>query len=64
MKDAPANDASAELYVLEVDGIPQLEYQVFVQALSHGLQLRRDFPNSRVKLRTTDLRHLRTQLVD
>jgi hypothetical protein len=64
MKDAPANDASAECYVLEVDGIPQLEYRVFVQALSDGLQLRRDFPNCRVKLRAADLRHLRTQLVD
>jgi hypothetical protein len=56
MKDAPANDASAECYVLEVDGIPQLEYRVFVEALSAGLQLRRDFPNCSVKLRTANKR--------
>jgi hypothetical protein len=63
MNDAPAIDASAECYVLEVDGIPQLKYRVFVQALAAGLQLRRDFPHCRVKLRageqrTSEPRHL------
>jgi hypothetical protein len=57
MNDAPANNASAECYVLEVDGVPQLEYRVFVQALFDGLQLRRDLPNCRVRLRAADLRH-------
>jgi hypothetical protein len=31
-----------------------LEYRVFVQALSAGLQLRRDFPNRRVKQRSAN----------
>jgi hypothetical protein len=51
MKDVLANDDGAERYVLEVDGQPQLEYRVFVQALSAGLELRRDLPNCRVRLR-------------
>ena len=54
MKNALASDAPAECYVLRIDGIPQLEYRVFVQALSAGLQLRHDFPNCRVKLRASD----------
>jgi hypothetical protein len=51
MKNALANDPSAECYILEIDGIPKFEYHVFVQALSAGLQLRHDFPNCRVKIR-------------
>jgi hypothetical protein len=54
MKNALGNDPSSECYVLEIDGVPQLEYRVFVQALSAGLQLRRDFPNRRVKLRSAN----------
>ena len=54
MKNALASDPSAECYVLEIDGIPQLEYRVFVQALSAGLRLRHDFPNCSVKLRSAD----------
>jgi hypothetical protein len=52
MKHALASDSPRESYVLEIDGIPQLKYRVFVQALSAGLQLRRDFPNCSVKLRS------------
>jgi hypothetical protein len=40
MKNALGNDPSSECYVLEIDGVPQLEYRVFMQALSAGLQLR------------------------
>jgi len=54
MNNALGKDPSAECYVLEIDGIPQLEYRVFVQALSAGLQLRHDFPNSRIKLRAAE----------
>ena len=54
MKNALGNDPSSECYVLEIDGVPQLEYRVFVQALSAGLQLRHDFPNCTVKLRAAD----------
>jgi hypothetical protein len=54
MKNALGNDPSSECYVLEIDGVPQLEYRVFMQALSAGLQLRHDFPNCRVKLRASD----------
>jgi hypothetical protein len=54
MNNALGKDPSAECYVLEIDGIPQLEYRVFVQALSAGLQLRHDFPNCSVKLRSAN----------
>jgi hypothetical protein len=59
MKTALSDDHSHECYVVELDGIPQFEYRVFVRALSAGLQLKHDFPNSSVKLRDADggLRH-------
>ncbi len=40
--------------VVELDGIAKFEYQVFVKALSAGLQLKQEFPNSSVKLRDAD----------
>ena len=54
MKNALANDPSDEGYVVELDGIAKFEYRVFVKALSAGLQLKHDFPNSCVKLRGAD----------
>jgi len=54
MKNALANDPSHEGYVVELDGIAKFEYRVFVKALSAGLQLKQEFPNSRVKLRDAD----------
>ena len=54
MKNALACDSSGECYVLKIDEVSQLEYRVFVQALSAGLQLRHDFPNCSVKLRSVD----------
>jgi hypothetical protein len=54
MKNALANDHSHECYVVEVDGIVKFEYRVFVKALTAGLQLRQEFPNSRIKLRDAD----------
>ena len=54
MKNALGMILPRECYVLEIDGIPQFEFRVFVQALSAGLQLRHDLPNCRVKLRAAD----------
>jgi hypothetical protein len=51
MKNAPATDPSHECYVVELDGIVKFEYRVFVKALSAGLQLKQQLPNSSVKLR-------------
>jgi hypothetical protein len=52
MKNELANDTSH--YVIEVDGIAKAEYCVFVKALTAGLQLKQEFPNSAVKLRDAD----------
>ena len=51
MKNELANDPSHARYVIEVDGIAKAEYRIFVKALTAGLQLRREFPNSHVRLR-------------
>jgi hypothetical protein len=51
MKNELANDPSHERYVVEIDGIAKSEYRVFVKALTAGLQLKQEFPNSSVKLR-------------
>jgi hypothetical protein len=50
MKNELANDPS-ERYVVEIDGMAKSEYCVFVKALTAGLQLKQEFPNSSVKLR-------------
>ena len=51
MKSELANDLSSVRYVVEIDGIANSEYRVFVKALTAGLQLKQEFPNSNVKLR-------------
>lgn len=51
MKNELANDPPSEGYVVEIDGIAKSEYCVFVKALTAGLQLKQQFPNSSVKLR-------------
>jgi hypothetical protein len=51
MKNELANDLRSERYVVEIDGITKFEYRVFVKALTAGLQLKQEFPNSSVKLR-------------
>jgi len=51
MKNDLANDPSHERYVVEIDGIAKSEYRIFVKALKAGLQLKQEFPDSRVKLR-------------
>ena len=54
MKNELANDLRSERYVVEIDGIAKSEYRVFVKALTAGLQLKQEFPNSSVKLRDVD----------
>jgi hypothetical protein len=54
MKTELTNDPFCERYVVEIDGIAKSEYCVFVQALTAGLQLKQEFPNSRVKLRDAE----------
>ena len=51
MKNELAIDPSHERYLVEIDGIAKSEYCVFVKALTAGLQLKQEFPNSSVKLR-------------
>ncbi len=51
MKNKLANDLHSERYVVEIDGIAKWEYRVFVKALTAGLQLKQEFPNSSIKLR-------------
>ncbi len=43
-----------ELYVVEVDGIKKFEHRIFIEALKRGLELKRQYPHSEVKLRDAD----------
>ena len=54
MRNDFASDHTRERYVVEVDGQAKAEYRIFVKALTAGLQLRQEFPNSHVKLRDID----------
>ena len=54
MKNDFATDDTRERYVVEVDGQAKAEYRIFVKALTAGLQLRQEFPNSHVTLRDVD----------
>ena len=58
MKTELGHNSSFERYVVEIDGIANSEYCVFTKALTAGLQLKQEFPNSRVKLR--DVKENRT----
>ncbi len=40
-----------ELYVVEVDGVRKSEHRIFIEALKRGLELKRQYPRSDVKLR-------------
>jgi hypothetical protein len=51
MRNDFATDRTRERYVVEVDGQARAEYRIFVKALTAGLQLRQEYPNSHVKLR-------------
>ena len=44
----------SERYVIEIDGVPKAEYEVFVKALQAGLQFRHEFPRCSVRLRDAD----------
>ena len=54
MRNDFATDRRHERYVVEVDGQAKAEFRTFVKALTAGLQLRQEFPNSHVKLRDVD----------
>ena len=54
MRNDFATDYTRERYVVEVDGQAKAEYRIFVKALTAGLQLRQEFPNSHVNLRDAD----------
>ena len=54
MRNDFATDDTRERYVVEVDGQAKAEYRIFVKALTAGLQLRQEFPNSHVTLRDVD----------
>ena len=54
MRNDFATDHTRERYVVEVDGQAKAEYRIFVKALTAGLQLRQELPNSAVKLRDVD----------
>ena len=51
MKTANVSDARPyECYVLEIDGKIKSEYGIFVEALKAGLNVKRQFPQSNVKV--------------
>jgi hypothetical protein len=54
MKQDLADESSHECYIVEMDGIAKANYGIFVKALKASLQLKREFPDSSVKLRDTD----------
>ena len=54
MRNDFATYPTRERYVVEVDGQTKAEYRIFVKALTAGLQLRQEFPNSHVKLRDVE----------
>jgi len=54
MKNDHAADLTHERYVVESDGIAKSEYCACVKALTAGLRLKQEFPNSSVKLRDAD----------
>jgi hypothetical protein len=45
-----AKGLPAERYVIEIDGVAQAEYPIFVKALKAGFQLKQEFPSSTVRL--------------
>ena len=44
-------DRGEELYIVEVNGVKSSEHRIFIEALKCGLELKRCFPRSAVKLR-------------
>ena len=54
MKDDLVHGPTHECYIVEMDGIAKANYRIFVKALKASLQLKQEFPDSRVKLRDAD----------
>jgi hypothetical protein len=44
-------DRGEELYIVEVNGVKSSEHRIFIEALKCGMELKRCFPRSEVKLR-------------
>jgi hypothetical protein len=51
-------DRGEELYIVEVNGVKSSEHRIFIEALKCGLELKRCFPRSEVKLRDASERRL------
>ena len=39
-----------EHYVVEIDGKIRSEYEIFIEALKAGMELKQEFPHSRIKV--------------
>ena len=50
-------DRGEELYVVEVNGVKSSEHRIFIEALKCGMELKRCFPRSEVKLRDAGVRY-------
>jgi hypothetical protein len=54
MSNDLSNYVSQECYVVEIDGIRKSEHRIFVEALKCGMELKRRYPHSAVKLRDAE----------
>ena len=55
MKTAIANnDSPREWYVVEIDGKFGSRYEIYIEALKAGMQLKQKFPLSLVKIHNAD----------
>jgi hypothetical protein len=48
------NVLPAEHYVVEIDGKVRSEYEIFIEALKAGMELKQKFPHSRIKVLDVD----------
>ena len=44
------NVLSPEHYVVEIDGKIRSVYEIFIEALKAGMELKQEFPHSRIKV--------------
>ena len=54
MSNDLSNNVSHECYVVEIDGIRKSEHRIFVEALKCGMELKRQYPHSAVKMRDAE----------
>ncbi len=50
MNNDVAKASLDERYIIEVDGKPKSEYQIFLEALIAGLALKEQFPDSKIRV--------------